>query len=228
MWLVVIVVAVVAVEGSFLVRFISRFTQEIFSILISLIFIYETFSKLMKVTTVHSSTLSHQQSFSFFINSNWLLIPFLVQIFKTHPLILNYEHLNDTLDNPFHPVVKEHVEIHSDGNVTVKELEVERPYPNTALLSMCLMFGCFFIAYFLRQFKNGTFLPGPVRRSSEQTLKITSTKWSGFEGELCFNFISRFVAWSEILESLLPSFLWSQWILALRMLTLRYVMCKYI
>uniref|UniRef100_A0AAQ5YSF7 Anion exchange protein n=1 Tax=Amphiprion ocellaris TaxID=80972 RepID=A0AAQ5YSF7_AMPOC len=112
MWLIVIVVIIVAVEGSFLVRFISRFTQEIFSILISLIFIYETFNKLIK-------------------------------IFKTHPLILNYDHLNDTLDNPFHPV---------------------RPYPNTALLSMCLMFGCFFIAFFLRQFKSGHYLPGPLRR----------------------------------------------------------------
>ncbi|XP_071768690.1 solute carrier family 4 member 1a (Diego blood group) [Centroberyx gerrardi] len=132
MWLIVIVVITVAVEGSFLVRFISRFTQEIFSILISLIFIYETFSKLMK-------------------------------IFKAHPLILNYDHLNDTLDNPFHPVIKEHIEFHSDGNVTIKELEIERPYPNTALLSMCLMFGCFFIAYFLRQFKNGHYFPGPLR-----------------------------------------------------------------
>uniref|UniRef100_A0A8C7NXM4 Anion exchange protein n=1 Tax=Oncorhynchus mykiss TaxID=8022 RepID=A0A8C7NXM4_ONCMY len=112
LWLVIIVVVIVAVEGSFLVKFISRFTQEIFSILISLIFIYETFSKLGK-------------------------------IFKAHPLVLNYEHLNDSLDNPFHPV---------------------RAYPNTALLSMCLMFGCFFIAYFLRQFKNGHFLPGPIRR----------------------------------------------------------------
>uniref|UniRef100_A0AAQ5XXG4 Anion exchange protein n=1 Tax=Amphiprion ocellaris TaxID=80972 RepID=A0AAQ5XXG4_AMPOC len=133
MWLIVIVVIIVAVEGSFLVRFISRFTQEIFSILISLIFIYETFNKLIK-------------------------------IFKTHPLILNYDHLNDTLDNPFHPVVKEHIEYHPDGNVTVHELEIERPYPNTALLSMCLMFGCFFIAFFLRQFKSGHYLPGPLRR----------------------------------------------------------------
>ncbi|KAM7371683.1 hypothetical protein PAMP_008898 [Pampus punctatissimus] len=133
MWLIVIVIIIVAVEGSFLVRFISRFTQEIFSILISLIFIYETFNKLIK-------------------------------IFKAHPLILNYEHLNESLDNPFHPVVKEYIEYHPDGNITVKELEVERAYPNTALLSMCLMFGCFFIAYFLRQFKNGHFLPGPIRR----------------------------------------------------------------
>uniref|UniRef100_A0A8C2IP47 Solute carrier family 4 member 1a (Diego blood group) n=1 Tax=Cyprinus carpio TaxID=7962 RepID=A0A8C2IP47_CYPCA len=90
MWLIVIVVVIVAVEGSFLVRFISRFTQEIFSILISLIFIYETFAKL-------------------------------IRIFKA-------------------------------------------AYPNTALLSMCLMFGCFFIALYLRGFKTSTFLPGPIRR----------------------------------------------------------------
>uniref|UniRef100_A0A669B6Z5 Anion exchange protein n=1 Tax=Oreochromis niloticus TaxID=8128 RepID=A0A669B6Z5_ORENI len=133
MWLIVIVVLIVAMEGSFLVRYISRFTQEIFSILISLIFIYETFNKLFK-------------------------------IFKAHPLILNYEHLNDTLDNPFHPIIEEHREVHPDGNVTVHKLETERAYPNTALLSMCLMFGCFFIAYFLRQFKNGHFLPGWLRR----------------------------------------------------------------
>lgn len=51
MWLIVIVILIVALEGSFLVRYISRFTQEIFSILISLIFIYETFNKLIKVSS---------------------------------------------------------------------------------------------------------------------------------------------------------------------------------
>uniref|UniRef100_A0A8C1MGU5 Anion exchange protein n=1 Tax=Cyprinus carpio TaxID=7962 RepID=A0A8C1MGU5_CYPCA len=114
MWLIIIVVVMVAVEGSFLVRFISRFTQEIFSILISLIFIYETFAKL-------------------------------IRIFQAHPLVLNYDHLNASLDDPFHPIKK-------------------RAYPNTALLSMCLMFGCFFIALYLRGFKTSTFLPGPIRR----------------------------------------------------------------
>ncbi|XP_035260687.1 band 3 anion exchange protein-like [Anguilla rostrata] len=130
-WLVAIVVAIVAVEGSFLVRFISRFTQEIFSILISLIFIYETFAKLIK-------------------------------IFKAHPLILNYAHLNGTVEDPFHAVF-EH-QHNATGNVTTLVLPEHRAYPNTALLSMCLMFGCFFIAFFLRQFKNGQFLPGKVRR----------------------------------------------------------------
>lgn len=48
-WLVIIVTVMVAFEGSFLVRFVSRFTQEIFSFLISLIFICETFIKLGRV-----------------------------------------------------------------------------------------------------------------------------------------------------------------------------------
>lgn len=48
-WLILLVVLVVAFEGSFLVQYISRYTQEIFSFLISLIFIYETFSKLIKI-----------------------------------------------------------------------------------------------------------------------------------------------------------------------------------
>ena len=48
-WLILLVLVVVAFEGSFLVRYLSRYTQEIFSFLISLIFIYETFSKLITV-----------------------------------------------------------------------------------------------------------------------------------------------------------------------------------
>ncbi|KAF4804474.1 Band 3 anion transport protein [Turdus rufiventris] len=101
-WLILLVLVVVACEGSFLVRYLSRYTQEIFSFLISLIFIFETFSKL-------------------------------VTIFKTHPLQERY-------DTP--------------GG----------PKPNTALLSLVLMAGTFFLAFFLRQFKNSSFLPGKVRR----------------------------------------------------------------
>ncbi|XP_029783808.1 band 3 anion transport protein [Suricata suricatta] len=52
-WLVLIVVLIVAFEGSFLVQYISRYTQEIFSILISLIFITETFFKLVKIFQNH-------------------------------------------------------------------------------------------------------------------------------------------------------------------------------
>uniref|UniRef100_A0AAZ3PM45 Anion exchange protein n=1 Tax=Oncorhynchus tshawytscha TaxID=74940 RepID=A0AAZ3PM45_ONCTS len=101
-WLVLIVVIIVAFEGSFLVRFVTRFTQEIFSFLISLIFIYETFSKLGKVRFRGGA--------------------------------------------PF--------------NTGLELIGL----PNTALLTLVLMSGTFFIAFYLRKFKNSSFFPGKLRR----------------------------------------------------------------
>ncbi|KAJ7313533.1 hypothetical protein JRQ81_004992 [Phrynocephalus forsythii] len=109
-WLIIIVILVVAFEGSFLVRFISRYTQEIFSFLISLIFIIETFIKLIK-------------------------------IFQEHPLQQKYVNGTDFRDGV-----------------------PSYPQPNTALLSLVLMAGTFFLAFFLRKFKNSSFFPGKLRR----------------------------------------------------------------
>uniref|UniRef100_A0A8C1UR09 Anion exchange protein n=1 Tax=Cyprinus carpio TaxID=7962 RepID=A0A8C1UR09_CYPCA len=114
-WLILIVVVMVAFEGSFLVRFVSRFTQEIFSVLISLIFIYETFSKLVK-------------------------------IFQEHPL--RQDATSSLLAS------------NSSTPETVKVVGE----PNTALLSLVLMSGTFFIAFYLRKFKNSAFFPGRLRR----------------------------------------------------------------
>ncbi|NXE56784.1 B3A2 protein, partial [Casuarius casuarius] len=128
-WLILIVLVMVAFEGSFLVRFVSRFTQEIFAFLISLIFIYETFSKLAK-------------------------------IFQEHPL---------------HGCVKANAtdgEAETAGNASAaaengtwgRAAPKVTGQPNTALLSLVLMAGTFFIAFFLRKFKNSRFFPGRIRR----------------------------------------------------------------
>ncbi|KAF5924500.1 hypothetical protein HPG69_018901 [Diceros bicornis minor] len=108
-WLILLVVLMVAFEGSFLVRFISRYTQDIFAFLISLIFIFETFSNLVK-------------------------------IFQKHPLRKNYTQ-----------------------NVVI-DPEPQDPLPNTALLSLVLMAGTFFLAMVLRRFKNSSYFPGKLRR----------------------------------------------------------------
>lgn len=129
LWLVLIVLVMVALEGSFLVRFVSRFTQEIFAFLISLIFIYETFYKLIK-------------------------------IFQEHPLH-NCVRGNGTaagLGDEDPPLVVL-------GNETASRAASQvTGQPNTALLSLVLMAGTFFIAFFLRKFKNSRFFPGRVRR----------------------------------------------------------------
>ncbi|XP_043082695.1 anion exchange protein 2b isoform X2 [Puntigrus tetrazona] len=132
-WLIFIVVVMVAFEGSFLVRFVSRFTQEIFSILISLIFIYETFSKLVK-------------------------------IFQEHPLRRCSAALVDVNGSTYNWSTEEVTLSPLASNSSTPETVKVVGEPNTALLSLVLMSGTFFIAFYLRKFKNSAFFPGSVRR----------------------------------------------------------------
>ncbi|XP_023663180.2 anion exchange protein 2-like isoform X1 [Paramormyrops kingsleyae] len=133
-WLILIAVLTVAFEGSFLVRFVSRFTQEIFSILISLIFIYETFSKL-------------------------------ANIFQEHPLrrcsVDNGTELNAT---DRHVFVENPAAVHLLNDTGSRDPIIVTGEPNTALLSLVLMSGTYFIAFYLRKFKNSALFPGNIRR----------------------------------------------------------------
>lgn len=63
---------------------------------------------------------------------------FLLQIFQDHPLQKHYDH-----------------------NVTMVP-KPQAPLPNTALLSLVLMAGTFFLAMMLRKFKNSSYFPGVV------------------------------------------------------------------
>ncbi|XP_064301365.1 anion exchange protein 2 isoform X3 [Phalacrocorax carbo] len=128
-WLILIVLVMVAFEGSFLVRFVSRFTQEIFAFLISLIFIYETFSKLAK-------------------------------IFQEHPLHSCLQANGTSADAEAWRNSSTAPANGTAGRAAAKMTGL----PNTALLSLVLMAGTFFIAFFLRKFKNSRFFPGRIRR----------------------------------------------------------------
>jgi HCO3- transporter family len=48
-WVAVILLLIVAFDLSALVRYITRFTEESFAVLISLIFIYEAFDKIKEI-----------------------------------------------------------------------------------------------------------------------------------------------------------------------------------
>lgn len=132
-WLIIIVVVMVAFEGSFMVRFVSRFTQEIFSILISLIFIYETFSKLAK-------------------------------IFQEHPLRRCSATVIDVNNSTYNSSMEDVTSSPLASNSSTPETVNVVGEPNTALLSFVLMSGTFFIAFYLRKFKNSAFFPGRLRR----------------------------------------------------------------
>ncbi|XP_022257034.1 anion exchange protein 3-like [Limulus polyphemus] len=139
-WVVIIATTVVAFEGSAFVRFFSRFTQEIFAALISLIFIYESFYKMYKV-------------------------------FLNHPLLTDYCHFLDieTLNTTNQSWFENTTDYRLLTNATSEDFPgstgLPENQPNTALLSLIMMIGTFFIAYFLRQFRNSKFLGRNARRA---------------------------------------------------------------
>ena len=138
-WTFVIALVVAGFQGSTLVKYFSRFIKDIFASLISIVFIYEAVNKLAK-------------------------------IFAAHPLNGDYAYCDhyDTLDcvrRP--PSVFSNITEADNGTQYCEAVPyAERgPQPNTALLSAILMFGCFFIAYFLRLFRNSQYLGRNARKA---------------------------------------------------------------
>ncbi|KAK1875285.1 Anion exchange protein 2 [Dissostichus eleginoides] len=78
--------------------------------------------------------------------------PKLIKIFQEHPL-KNCYHGNITVS----PSLCNFTSAAGDPGKVVGE-------PNTALLSFVLMVGTYFIAFYLRKFKNSSFFPGTLRR----------------------------------------------------------------
>ncbi|NXT95065.1 B3A2 protein, partial [Anhinga rufa] len=154
-WLILIVLVMVAFEGSFLVRFVSRFTQEIFAFLISLIFIYETFSKLAKVRRRGQGRGGGRVG-----TGRTGLSTALLQIFQEHPLHSCLQANGTSADAEAWRNTSTAPANSTAGHAAAKVTGL----PNTALLSLVLMAGTFFIAFFLRKFKNSRFFPGRIRR----------------------------------------------------------------
>jgi len=138
-WTFIIALVVAGFQGSTLVRYFTKFTKDIFAGLVSLLFIYEALRKLFK-------------------------------IFQAHPLMGSADYCNHY--SSLAPCIKSLEEWNSTGTSTEdppplcgSNPEHQGPQPNTALLSMILMFGTFFIAYFLRIFRNSQFLGRNARRA---------------------------------------------------------------
>lgn len=96
-----------------------------------------------------------QEIFSFLISLIFIYETFfkLGKIFMDHPLQSCYgKEENDTALSSTNDTSKASV-----ASQTLNQ-------PNTALLSLVLMSGTFFIAYYLRKFKNSAFFPGRLRR----------------------------------------------------------------
>ncbi|CAG0916883.1 unnamed protein product [Notodromas monacha] len=155
MWLGVIGLIFTAFEGACFVRFFTRFTEEIFASLVSLLFIFESFFKLYTVYRDHP-----------------LLADYCFVTESTIATLIANETVNGTLPmtttmSPMTTFASSNITLFgldrvrreiADQGVTVEEDALPMNEPNTALMSTVLMLGTFFIAYFLRHFRNSKFL----------------------------------------------------------------------
>ncbi|XP_015585826.1 band 3 anion transport protein isoform X2 [Cephus cinctus] len=146
-WMGVIALAIASVEGSVLVRLFTRFTEEIFTGLISLLYIVETFIKLVNYFKRHP--LLHQYCFAPLLNDTTTPTPYNVT-----ELVIASDMGNSTVDS----MEYNHLIPSSDPAGFINQ-------PNTALMCTILCLGTFLGAYYLRIFRNSHYLGRSARRA---------------------------------------------------------------
>jgi len=143
-WTFIIALVVAGFQGSTVVKFFTKFTKDIFNSLVSILFIYEAIRKLVKIFNAHPMISTpdyceHHKNMSIDCRADFEEGG---SLFGS-PMALNSSAIDSKCD----------------------AVSPDTPQPNTALLSFILMFGTFFIAYFLRNFRNSQFLGRTVRRA---------------------------------------------------------------
>ncbi|XP_017875094.1 band 3 anion exchange protein isoform X2 [Ceratina calcarata] len=147
-WMGIIALAIACVEGSVLVRLFTRFTEEIFTGLISLLYIVETFIKLYNYFV--KNPLLDEYSFTPATNET-----------------VFYESLNMTEMKIVSPNTGEIIGVPLEKLLipayNIDGLMINQP--NTALMCTILCLGTFLGAYYLRIFRNSHYLGRSARRA---------------------------------------------------------------
>ncbi|KAI4471035.1 anion exchange protein [Holotrichia oblita] len=139
-WLAIIALFIASLEGSVFVKLFSRFTEDIFSALICVIYIVESIQKLVLVFGEHPLL----DDYCNFPISNATCPN------STYSDIFNDTVLPSTMQTPIEDCIPD------------TEPKIQ---PNTALMCIILALGTFTIAYYLRIFRNSKFLGRSARRA---------------------------------------------------------------
>ncbi|KAL6421033.1 hypothetical protein ACFW04_013566 [Cataglyphis niger] len=148
-WMGIIALVIACVEGSVLVRLFTRFTEEIFTGLISILYIVETFIKLYNYFM--RNPLLHEYSFG--PDANNTIYPLYAVEMKITNSPWNKTEENLYLENP-----RELIPSRDAAGLLINQ-------PNTALMCTILCLGTFLGAYYLRIFRNSHYLGRSARRA---------------------------------------------------------------
>jgi solute carrier family 4 anion exchanger 2 len=159
MWLSIIALTMSAFEGSVYVRFFTRFTQEIFSALITLIYIVETALKLVYTYKRHPLHAEYVYKDMSPLNTTTIApLPMLNEVDANLTETVTESAATTTLAS----IV---TDITDNLNLLIPwDKKGMLNQPNTALFCTCLTLGTFVCAYSLKIFRNSKFLGRNARR----------------------------------------------------------------
>ncbi|KAK3103933.1 hypothetical protein FSP39_023011 [Pinctada imbricata] len=175
-WTGAILIVMVALDCSAWVRYITRFTEESFALLISLIFIKEAFAKLFKVASTHPIHFFPEVFYPHHICDHLVqcLPPNITESVMnssmvngtniTAGLIVTTVAPNLTTEAPIlWSNLSQEACLDFGGTIGIPECP-ETTRPEVFFLSVILFFGTFTLAMFLKLFRNTRFFPNIVRR----------------------------------------------------------------
>ncbi len=147
LWLTIICVLVAVFELSFVLKFFTRFTEEIFAMIVSLIYIVSVIENLIKIFEDYPVKTPDYCDLTFTSPDDGL----------TSTCISNTDTCNAILD-PFQSYSNQSEEYccHIPPE--------EKKTPTTALMSLIFTSGCFVIAYQLKMFRSSRFLSSRFRK----------------------------------------------------------------
>ena len=155
MWVGILMTVVVAVNASALMRLFTRFTEEIFSALISFIFIYEAFNSIWSVYL----------DFSY---NQWILRPTIRRECDCYEFssIESFDLAsNESFDKDNFVNATKVSYFWDDPNVNCTEGLLRKLvgkncngyHPDVFLMSVILFFGTFMVSFYLKKFRNSRF-----------------------------------------------------------------------
>ncbi|NXB15773.1 S4A4 protein, partial [Rhagologus leucostigma] len=169
LWVAFFGVVLVATEASHLVRYFTRFTEEGFCALISLIFIYDSLKKMLSLADAFPINwqyrLDNVTSYSCTCNLRRLFNPILTCLTMLHrPLLPSIHHPDETSTNltPCHFAGLSRTQCLDQGGHL---LGTSCQYvPDVTLISFLLFGGTFFFCTALKRFRSSRYFPVGVRK----------------------------------------------------------------
>ncbi|CAF0881089.1 unnamed protein product [Adineta steineri] len=168
LWTTFFIIILVAFEGSFMIRHVTRFTEEIFALIIALVYLYEPFKKLYKIFCLNPVQSSYNYDYPLTCSCN------ISSVLNT---TIAFENVNSSYDDLsssskyscYDCMSPKQYSSYSSlllNNSSTLVSNDESQLPNKALLSFIILLGTCFISVALKRFRRSKFFG----RTTRQTL----------------------------------------------------------